>query len=248
MKKTLYLLVAIAFIFSLVAISTVKADDSEDAANADGLEKILSPDQIKNFQVMRRVGNALFGIRKATDTPMLASTTAATVRQNNQLEKIAAPAFIDLYEKIQKIGSALWGIRKEGTTSDDNSEKPGNNGQMVNNIVIKPEIAACVATAIDVKDKALMVRVTSAAEELNTALATRSACQQAAVAATTTPREAANACVKAFGEAQKNMKEVSKTIQTETWNTYKDSLKACLASVGDTSPVPVIEDGENLFD
>jgi len=243
MKKTFYLLVAIAFIFSLAAISTAKADDSEDIDNEDVLEKIISPDQIKNFQVMKRVGNALFGIRKATGTPMSASTTAATVRQNKQLEKIAAPALINLYEKIQRIGNALWGIRKDG--EDDNRD---NNYQIVSNLVIKPEMAACVAAAIDVKDKALMVRVASAAEELNAALTTRSACQQAAVVATTTPREAVNSCVKAFGEVQKNIKKVSKTIQTETWNTYKDSLKACWASVGEASSTQVIEDGESVFD
>lgn len=271
MKKTLYSLIIVSFVFGLLAITAVKADETTTATatsetavtvsadapaipegtvinpaptstpparkldinNISDLEKILSPDQIKNFQVMKRVGNTLYGIRKGTTTISVVATS--TPGANNKLEKIAAPALINLYEKIQKIGTALWGIRKKAT-----STPPA--------LIVEPEIASCVAKAIDVKDKALMTRVTAAAVELNSALSVRSACQQDAVIASSSPREAVNACVKTFQASQKTIRDTSKTLQKEVWDTYKESLKACRTAATSTSPVPMIEDGGNLFE
>ena len=270
MKKTIYSLIIVSFVFGLLAISAVKADETTTATgtpetpmtistdapapvlapapimatgtppakpapklNASELEKIVSPDQIKDFQVMKRVGNTLYGIRKGTTTISIVATS--TQNAANRLEKIAAPALINLYEKIQKIGTALWGIRKKATSTPPV-------------LTVEPEIASCVAKAIDTKDKALMVRVTAAATELNSAISTRSACQQAAVVASSSPREAVNACVKAFQASQKTIRDTSKTLQKEVWDTYKESLKACRTAASSTAPVPMIEDGGNLFE
>ena len=113
--------------------------------------------------------------------------------------------------------------------------------------VITPEISTCVATAIDVKDKTLIARVTSAATELNTALSTRSTCQQAAVIATTSPRDVLNACVKTFNEAHKVIREASNKVQKDSWETYKNSLKACKTGTS-TEAVPMVEDGGSVFE
>lgn len=254
-------MIIVSFVFGLLAMPAARADEttatdtataiSETTAinpaptstppakmlrvgnGASELEKILTPDQIKDFQVMKRVGNTLYGIRKGTTTISIVATS--TQNAANRLEKIAAPALINLYEKIQKIGTALWGIRKKATSTPPV-------------LTVEPEIASCVAKAIDMKDKALMARVTAAATELNAAIATRSACQQDAVVASSSPREAVNACVKAFQASQKTVRDTSKTLQKEVWDAYKENLKACRTAASSTAPVPMIEDGGNLFE
>jgi hypothetical protein len=204
-----------------------------NATGAEGLEKIPSPEQIKNFQAIKKIGNTLYGIKKEIKAEKaLTATTSSSAATASKLEKISHPGVINLFEKIQKIGSTLWGIKKKATSTP---------------LIITPEISACVATAINVKDKALMARVTSAATELNTALATRSACQQAAVAATTTPRDTLNACVKTFNEAHKTIKEASKKVQKDSWEIYKNSLKTCRTGTS-TEAVPMVEDGGNIFE
>jgi hypothetical protein len=247
MKKIFYLLIAVA-VFGLIAISTARAEDSALTATAVGvassseLEKISSPDQIKNFKIMKKIGDVLYGVRKGTSTEKVElkepekpekAEKPENVATSSKLEKIDHPGLVNLYEKIQKIGTALWGIRKKATSTP---------------LFIEPATATCVAAAIDVKDKVLIARVTAAAAELNTALTARSVCQQTAVIATTTPREALNSCVKTFNETQKAIKEASKKIQNDAWKTYQESLKACRTSATSTSPVPMIEDGGNLFD
>lgn len=230
MKKIISLLIVAAFVFGLAAIPVVNAQEQERNVNlitsneTEGLEKISSPDQIKDFRIMKKIGNVLFGIRKATTTPRIATST---------LEKIDHPGLLNLFERIQKIGTALWGIRKKATSTP---------------FIIAPEVSNCVAVAIDVKDKALMARVTAAATELNTALSIRSACQQSAVMASSTPREVLNSCVKTFNNTNKAIKEASKKVQKDSWSVYLESLKACRTAASSTSPVPMIEDGGNIFD
>jgi hypothetical protein len=217
MKKIISLLVIMVFVFGLTAAFAENNDTT--AANTQELEKIPSPEQIKNFQMIKKIGKDLFGIRKGTSTTPI-------------LEKIDHPGLINMFEKIRKIGSALWGIRKK---------------VVADLFIITPETSACVAKAIDVKDKAIMARVTAAALELNTAISTRSSCQQAAVIATTTPRSVLNGCVKTFNEAQKKIKDASNKVQEDSWKIYKDSLKACAVTASSTMAIPMIEDGGNIF-
>lgn len=248
MKKTIYSLIIASFIFGLIATAVRAEDDNSDdvtttttvtttvaptaattAIPAD-LEKIPSPEYIKYFQMIKKVGNSLFGVRKATTTDRVEPKKS---EDSNKLEKIEHPGLVNMYEKIQRIGTALWGIKKRATSTP---------------FIIAPEVSACVVSAIDVKDKALMARITAAATETNSALAARSTCQQAAVVATSSPREILNACVKTFNDAHKVIRETSKKLQSDTWKTYQESLKACRTSATSTLPVPVIEDGGNLFD
>lgn len=235
MKKIIYSLIAIIFVFSLVAISVAQAEDSgqNHATDTPKLERIPSPAYIQFFQMIRREGNTLFGIRKATTTPRLEPKKFDETASSTKLEKIDHPSLISMFEKIQRIGTTLWGIRKKATSTP---------------FIITPEMATCVATAINVKDKALIARVSSAATELNAALLARSACQQTAVIATTTPRDALNVCVKTFNAAHKTIKEASKKVQNDTWKIYKNSLQACQTTATSTSSVLMIEDGESIFD
>ena len=249
MKKTICLVIIASFVFGLGATRVLNAQEMLYTNNAvttsasvsatssvEGLEKISSPDQIRYFQVMKRIGDALFGIRKSTSTQRVEDKKPELNREEqNKLEKIDHPALINMFERIQKIGTALWGIKRKATSTPATP------------FIISPETAVCVAAAIDVKDKSLMARVTSAATELNVALAARSLCQQNAVKASTTPRDVLNGCVKDFNHAQKAIKDASKQTQKDAWTTYQNSLKACRPATSSPA-IPMIEDGGNLFD
>lgn len=228
MKKIIFFLAAVFFVFSLTifpaAPAFMETEDSNEASETENLEKISSPEQIKDFKIMKRIGNALFGTRKmALNQAQVASSS---------LEKITHPGLINQFDKIKKIGPALWGIRKRATSTP----------------AISPEISACVAAAIDVKDKALMARVTAAAVELNTALSARSACQQAALASTSAQHQALNDCVKTFQAARKTIGEASRQVRKAAWDTYKVSLKNCRIATSSTAAVPMVEDGGDIFE
>ena len=245
MKKIIYSLVIASFVFGLVAIPMTNAQEQEKeqereynanlimSNETEGLEKVSSPDQIKYYKIMKKIGNTLFGIRKATSTEKVELKNSESM-ESSKLEKIDHPALVNLFERIQKIGTALWGFKKKATSTPA--------------YIISPEISACVAAAIDTKDKTLMARVTVAAVELNAALTVRSACQQNAVIATSTPREAVNACVKTFNEAHKAIREASKKVQKDTWTSYQEGLRACRATATSAVAVPTIEDGGSIFD
>ncbi len=279
MKKTIYAMIIVSFVLGLGAITVRAEDgkDTPDydyntatpvmttseapvmttAARAtstqsrenEKFERIPSPEYIKFFEMIRKEGNTLFGIRRSTST-MRGEDKKSEVKgeeankiedkkteakNENKLEKIEHPALLNLFERIQKIGTALWGIKRKATSTP------------AMHYAFTPEVATCVATAIDVKDKALMVRVTSAATELNTALLTRSTCQQNTVKTASTTRDILNGCVKAFNEAQKTIRETSKQVQKESWTVYQDSVKACRPATSSPA-IPMVEDGGNLFD
>ena len=99
MKKIL--LVAAIFSLILTAGGLVLAQEAT--------EKISSPNEIKNYTQITRVGNSLYGIRIKEQ---IGTTT------NLKLEKIAHPQEIGLFSKIQKIGSALWGVKKNSASQD----------------------------------------------------------------------------------------------------------------------------------
>ena len=271
MKKTIYLLIIASFLVSLAAFQAVRADDAKDNAEnvlkatvkmyqenvreekrlmsasttSDKLEKIATPAQIALYEKIKRIGNALWGVKKETAE----DNTEEASSMDNKLEKIATPAQIALYKDIKKIGTALWGIRKKV------------EGLTVKPAIVSAENAACVVAAIDTKDKSLQEKVNAAAASLNVAIATRSTCQQTAVRSTEGQRTNLEACVKAFKESSKTVNETARKAQSEIWKTYKTSLKACQpliatstgsVSTGDDKTEVseiMIEDGsENLTD
>ena len=235
MKKIISLLVIASFIFGLTVFSVASAvaetEDSTSAISTENLEKIPSPEQIKNFRVIKKIGNTLFGIKKAVSESRVATSTSEKAALT--LEKISHPGVINQFEKIKKIGTALWGIRKKATSTPP---------------IISPEISTCVATAIDTKDAAIIERVMAAATELGAALSARNTCQKAALTASSTQHADLNACVQTFNAAHKTIIKTSKEIQTKAWDTYKANLKACRPSISNASEVPTIEDGESVFE
>ncbi|MFA6995414.1 MAG: hypothetical protein WC249_03350 [Patescibacteria group bacterium] len=130
MKKNIFwLAVAAFFVAGLSLVAVVRADD-----NGPELEKILAPEFLKEFRVMKKEGGALYGVRLTAS-----STTAGLMSSGNkksggvfspstpvpgsngvgkQLEKISSPELIKLYENIRKIDNSLWGVKKSGDKKD----------------------------------------------------------------------------------------------------------------------------------
>ncbi|MFA5154932.1 MAG: hypothetical protein WC453_00705 [Patescibacteria group bacterium] len=229
MKKFFILLVLAAIWGAAAAVLPARAAE---------LEKILTPDQIKNYQGIIKRGTSLYGIKiekalqeikadlqnladSASSTPGTGEDASLTSRQ---LEKIATPAQIPLFEKIIKIGTALWGVKKDivDTLRSKASTTPA---------VISASESVCVTAAIDVKDKALMEKITAAATGLNAAITARSACQQTAIQSADRQRANLEACVKTFQNARKQVNNTARAAQQAIWKTYQASLKACRQTV-----------------
>lgn len=213
---------------STMAISQeqTREQNREDNGQASTtLEKILSPDQIKFFDKIKKIGESLWGERKdnatSTKTEMDDDNASAT------LEKIPSPDQIGLFERIRQIGTALWGIRKTMTAN-------------VRTSLIASSDAACVNTAIDKKDDALIASIAASKDSLTAAINARRDCQKSAINATDTSTQVDNvkACAKTFEETNKTITKNSKQERENIWNTYKEELKACNGSED-----IVIEDG-----
>jgi hypothetical protein len=131
MKKNVYFFLILAVVMAAVAIKV---------AQAQSLEKILSPDQIKYYQKIEKRGIALYGLKSqaveaALRTNLASSTKPLNLDQairsqllvgssatstptswssstkNLILEKILSPDQIKYYQKIEKKGTALYGLR-----------------------------------------------------------------------------------------------------------------------------------------
>ncbi|MFA5184016.1 MAG: hypothetical protein WC456_00645 [Patescibacteria group bacterium] len=252
MKKLFSLFILIAFLLSGLS-STVPA-------RAEELEKILTPDQIKNYQGVIKKGNSLYGVRiekmeqalkdlktefknLTADAANSSSTPASSTAQ--RLEKILTPGQISLYEKITKVGTSLWGIKKR--VVEALRPKASSTPAVISNLE-----SACVVSAIDIKDKALTEKVTAAATGLNAAITARSTCQQAAVQTTDNQRVNLEACIKAFKLAHQAVNETARLAQQSIWKTYQASLKACRPATSpgtvETEEIKVEDGGEDLME
>ncbi len=209
---------------------------------AQELEKIPSPDQIKNFKMIKKDGGALFGVRINTSSnPLIPRQERATGTLERQerasseviratgtspiLEKILHPGEIKLFEKIKQIGTALWGIRKGDVKNPNESPKP----MEARPILVKPVAVQCVKSAIDKKDTSLTSSMASSSEALISTINNRNACQKSALDKTTEQEqfEANKICVNSFQTSSKNTNESLKKSRNDAWKIYRDDLKEC---------------------
>ena len=213
----------------------------------NGLEKISSPELIKYFEQIKKVGNSLFGIKKATSTAVTskkatstatstASSTAAILKKIAEIkktgaEKIASLEHTSLYNKIVKIGNDLYGIRKAANTKTLPT--------------LSDSAIACVSTAIDTKDTALANILTTANQEVSTAIAARTTCQKAALNLPSGQNEAIKTCNQTFKTAYQTANKKASEAQKKNWTTYKTSLKSCATSAG-TTEINIEDGGEVL--
>lgn len=219
-------------VFSLVFLGAGLA-----VAQEQNLEKIPSPDHIKDFQVIKKEGGALFGIRK----DMMEKSRLDDANMNpagaSSLEKIPSPAEIPFFKKIIKMGTALWGERKD---------------REVRSLYITPAMAPCVKTAIDKKDAAIKTSTTGQANKMVSAIDARNVCQKAAIDQTTAQAqfEANKACVATFQKAVKEANEAFRQEKDAAKKAFREDLKNCqsLNAATSSDKVPfgqlMVEDGD----
>lgn len=235
MKKTISLVLVFVFAFGLMLQLPVLANDGmgQDVKATSSLEKISSPSLMNLYREIRKVGNDLFGIKKA-------SSTIANITKNDDkkiaeikkagLEKITSLEQVKFFDKITKIGNDLFGIKKKGAMV-----LPAMNADLI----------ACVSSAIDAKDTSISVSFTNASSEITTAIEARGVCQKAALTLTSGREDALKVCNKTFQEATKAANEKAKKAQQEAWSTYKTSLKAC-STTASTTEINIEDGGEIL--
>jgi len=269
MKKIIALTLLLALSFSVFAFVPVRAEDNDEAqaavtainttafvSNANTgsstMEKIPSPDQIKNFRMIKKVEGSLYGVRlqkpEKSEKPeikkeeMKKENNTVSSSTKAELEKILTPQFINLYEKIQKIGNSLWGVRKDKKGEVKKEEvKP-----VIKYRIVTADMLVCVSAAIDKKDTAVKARVTLTGEEINTAIGVRGECQKTALQTIENQQVNVRKCTENFQMKHKEIAEKAKTEQQIIWKAYQTELKACAPVTTATSTGEVmIEDGGN---
>lgn len=230
-----------------IATPALTSSVTAPAPKATVLEKILSPEQIKYFRVMKKEGNALYGIRvdkankSASETKAELSGQATPLAQPSvkALEKISGPWEVELYEKIRKVGNALWGYKK-----------PVEEGLGVSNL--SPEIIACFKKAIDKKDESIKTTISTASTELSKAVDERNTCQKNALDLNDKQAtiKAFKVCRDNFNKAVKDSRLSAKKARDAAWKTYHQEIKTCTATaVSDTTATEgLVEEGNVLLD
>jgi len=257
--------------------ATVTSNAVDTRVLVGGREKILTPVQICLYKDIVRHGNTLYGVKKSeTEISQMSTTTcpvAAPILEKfnklpeqatamvRQLEKIAAPWFVHQYDQIRQVGTALWGFKKETATSTPNTTPNQTSTTTPTTIpmvqtYVTPEKAACVISAIKVKDLALINSNASTIEALNNAISARTLCQETAInlTASTTATSTASttlrlmqkeqlmACNQTFQTVFAALKTAANNRHVSIWTTYRNALKAC-QPVTTESPDLIIEDG-----
>jgi len=207
------------------------------------LERIPSPEQIKNFRVIKNENGTLYGVRLQAANER--EELEYKKRENEQpqvreriLEKIPAPQFISEYENIKRVDNALWGYKKGGSPE----VKP-----VLDNRIVSADIKVCVAKAIDEKDEALKSRLTLLSDDLSILISERNLCQKAAINSENNQRENLNQCVRNFQIKHKELISASQEYQQTAWKSYQNKLKDCLPERDSTGGVLIIEDGGNNY-
>ncbi len=252
MKKTLIVIMLFSLAVAGLSFPALAEKDSEEReykpvpilyASVDKatstLERIPSPEYIKYFKMIKKDGDALYGIRiDKPEAALKASTTLikATSTQN-KLEKIAHPSLLNLYEKIQKIGSALWGIKKGEAPKASSTPR-----------IITAEMSACVSAAIEKKDTALKARIETSNNELKSAIDVRTACQKTAISSTEKQIENIKVCNESFKKGHEAILKASKEAQKNAWNAYQIELRACGGNATGTAPIMIEDGGSNLME
>lgn len=103
MKKTIVWLVAFSFVASLSLVGMARAEEELE------LEKISSPEQIKQYRVMKNENGTLYGIRLQNQSQV--KSMANTSFDMSKLEKIPSPDQLQYFKVMKKEGGALFGVR-----------------------------------------------------------------------------------------------------------------------------------------
>lgn len=270
MKKVFYSLLAITFVGSMLALSAVVfAEEGVSIAadqlvqqstenrlaqvrNTDGLEKILTPSEIKNYESVRKIGGSLWGKKRVqssatSEKPFQRNEKKLEVTNINSLEKIVHPSEIKNYVEIKKIEDSLWGKKKVERENTENGEMKKTEKKSV---FVKPEAAQCVKTAIDKKDTSLKVSMGAQNVLALAAIDARNICQKAALDKATVSEQVQfnKTCLETYHQAVWDSLSVLKQSKENGWKTYTEDLKVCAVLQRGTNTTTeekiLFEDGE----
>ncbi len=215
------------------------ATTSTNDATNDLLERIPSPDQIKNFRVMKNENGVLYGVRlqNTNQTQNTQASNNQVMAKKGELEKIPAPQYINQYTNIRKVDNALWGVKKE------TKDMPVKVSPLVTT-----EMITCVSNALDTKDKALIVLLNESSKELSDLINERNVCQKAAIQSEEEQREKLGECVRSFQTNHKELMEASRLKQKEIWKSYQTDLKTCSAQVNISGELMIEDGGTAMLD
>ena len=93
------------------------------------LERIPSPDQIKNFRVMKNENGTLYGIRVRNMNQVSSETTLANEATNDLLERIPSPDQIKNFRVMKNENGVLYGVRLQNANQNQNTQ--ANNNQVM---------------------------------------------------------------------------------------------------------------------
>lgn len=243
MKKLLVFIISFALLlpsFSLAA---------EEVPTKD-LEKVPSISEIKNFQIVKKIGDNLYGVRinKAIQNAkvMIKDRQKAT---STNLNISAAKLTKDL-QNIKEKGAVV--PKPQPKKEEEKKLSFGNfNPRNLNN-----EQVACIQSAIDNKDASIKNLLTAASVEQSAAIDERNACQKLILtdnfqASTTDSRpEVFQNCAKKFNEAIKSVREKNQKSRETIWNKYKEDMKNCrpkASAASSSAPIPTLDSEPNVF-
>jgi len=254
MKK----IVIYSMIFSmfLATCGVALAQNTDQSNQISGVanrqqEKISHPGEIKFFDKIKKIGDSLFGVRKEekqkpenknnqeqnqkqeNNSQMMKGDLGLMMENMNfftaasgtgEQEKISNPGEMKLFDKIKKIGNSLFGIRKE------ESKKP---------FFIKPEVATCVKSAINVRLTAVKAAMTDQNSKVLALLDTRVACEIAALDKTTAQEQfdANQLCITADQKAGKEIAMAFEKSREAAQKTFQASVKVCVGVATGTTAV-----------
>lgn len=211
---------------------------SSNIKPGEDLEKIPAPQFINFYRSIRKIGNALWGVKKdnKSEDSKLSSASGSAVGKVKELkmEKIPTPQQISQYSNIQRKGKALWGIKKRDAY-----------------VAVTAEQSACVISAIESKDKAVIENRGQELKTLTDLINSRGVCQKSALASIDNQKENLEKCAEIFKSSNKELRLMTQKLQAAIWQTYKESLTACsnnsvtaTSSGQETKSLIMIEDGD----
>lgn len=224
MKKTLLMLIVISL--ALTTSGLVLAESNEQGqTDKQGLEK--KPGLMQKFEQKKEVKEKLERKMKVIESKKFDEDVADNPNlfmgewgDGKTSEKIASPKDIKFFNKIKQIGKSLFGIRK------NNAIKP---------VLIKPENATCVKTAVSAKGVSLKTAMTARNQSVLTAFDTRITCELAALDKTTAEeqRDANKACMEAEKKSREESQSAFEKANEATREIFRKAVVACVK--GDTS-------------
>ncbi|NCN25225.1 hypothetical protein COT94_04010 [Candidatus Falkowbacteria bacterium CG10_big_fil_rev_8_21_14_0_10_37_14] len=262
MKKTLIAILMAMLVLPAIALTARAEDDSnnmmptlytQEITSESTLisepeeEKIPNPGEIKNFTRIKKVGNALYGIRRVNSMinnsreqrldnnsrqGSLLTDKQREVNHDNLVnnateEKILSLEDVRYFTKIRKIGTSLYGIRMniQGAT------------------VISADAIACVKTAMIKKDRAVLDAFDAYISTTLDSMATRSSAQLDALDITVNAdrAKAMNAAIIANKKAKEEASRLRNQSVKTANDTYKTDLKSCRVNIGDDLDTSVVD-------